>query len=76
METWIENKDYIESLFGPLEKKVGVNSFYINALIKSVREYNQKVVNLEYKVSELENENKKLKEYINKPFYKKLFKKF
>ena len=35
MEQWIENKDYIESLIGPLEKQCAVQQYYINSLLKT-----------------------------------------
>lgn len=75
MEQYIENKDYIESLFGPLEKQCNVNKYYINALFKQQQELTESNKQLKQLVSELQEQHKKIITWNNLPWYKKIFKK-
>ena len=76
MDQYIENKDYIESLFGPLEKQCNVNKYYINGLFKQQQELTESNKQLKQQVLELQQQQQQIIVWNNLPWYKKIFKKF
>lgn len=68
-DVYVENKDYIHSLFDPLNKKVSINEIYLNALLKHQTALENKINNLEKQITELQEKQKEVV-----PWYKKLFK--
>lgn len=68
-DVYVENKDYIHSLFDPLKKKVNINEIYLNALLKHQTELENKINNLEKQIIKLQETQTKIV-----PWYKKIFK--
>ena len=76
MEQWIENKDYIESLVGPLQKQCEINQYYINSFSKTQKELVILSEQLKNDIKKIQTQQEQIIVWIKMPWYKKIFKKF
>lgn len=76
MDQWIENKDYIESLIGPLQKQIAINQYYINSFSKTQKELTILFEQVKNDVKEIQTQQEQIISWIKMPWYKKIFKKF
>ena len=76
MQEWIENKDYIESLVGPLQKQCEINQYYINSFSKKQKELSILFEQTKNDIKDIKEQQKQIISWIRMPWYKKIFKKF